>query len=113
MKNDLAAIVLFMAMFLAAIFIPAHFREKADYKERVEGILKDKKDGSRGFYYLYIFDKNQNKTIERSYNRMSTFDTLKIGDSVIKNANSWHIQVYRNSGNGYQFVDSFGIGRFN
>ena len=62
---------------------------------------------------LYIFDKNQNKTIEKNYNKMSTFDTLKIGDSVIKNANSWHIQVYRNSGNGYQFVDSFGIGRFN
>jgi hypothetical protein len=103
--------LLFGLSLIAFIFIRSYFIEKADFQNRLEGILRDKKKASRGFYDIYVYDKNLNKTIKKEYNNISTYYKIIIGDSVIKKNNSLYIQVYRNFGKGYQFVDSFGIGR--
>jgi D-mannonate dehydratase len=103
--------LLFIVLIFAFIFIRSHYLLQADYKNKLQGIIVDTKSAKRGSLWLYVYSDEKKMTIKKAYLNLNMYESVKIGDSIIKNNNSWHIQVYRNFGKRYQFVDSFGIGR--
>jgi hypothetical protein len=112
MKENIFAFLFMIFSIFGFIFIRSYFIEKADFENKLEGILKDKKITPRGFYDLYVYDSKLDKIKKQNYYNLSTFDKIQVGDSILKKNNSWYIQVYRNSGKGYQFLDSFNVGRW-
>jgi hypothetical protein len=111
MKENIFAFLFMIFSIFGFIFIRAYFMDKADFENKLEGIIKDKKKASRGFYNIYVYDSKSNKTEKKQYFNTLTFYKIQVGDSILKKDNSWYIQVYRNSSNGYQFLDSFRVDR--
>ena len=111
-KKKLYIFIAFIVLFFAFVFIRAAYLERIQFEEKVEGILLDKKKGSRGSYIIKVFAIKSNNNMEYVYNKFSNYGKLEIGDSIFKNFNSHIVNVYRKKNGTYIFFHSFSISRW-
>ena len=114
-KKKLYIFISVVILFLAFIFIRSAYLYKIEFEEKVEGILKDKKIGSRGVFTIKIYNSQYSSSSKYSYHNrydddnIAVYEKLKIGDSLFKPFNSHIVNIYRKRKDTYIFFDSFNI----
>ena len=104
--------IFLIIIFFVTAFVWGYHLDKRNFKEKIEGILISKSKGSKGSYNIHLYNSKTKSNTKRNYTKFSTFEMLVIGDSIVKDHNSYFLKVYSKKNNIYYFKDSFEIGHW-
>jgi len=101
--------IIFIITFFAAIFINGFFIGKQRFKEQINGIVLKKREGSKGSVVLLIKPSTNLDSFEYIFGGRQIYDAIQIGDSIVKNRNSYTLYLYKKENNNYGLTDSMEI----
>lgn len=117
-KKEKRTLLIFGAvgiLVLAFLFIRTAYLYKIEFEEKVEGIVQDKRMGSKGVFTIEVYNSKNASLSKYGYHNkydddnVAVYDKLKIGDSLFKHSNSHIVSIYRKRKDVYVFFDSFNI----
>lgn len=88
---------IFLGLFIVFIItsvIWGYHVDKKMYKEKANGILLKIKIGGDGTTMIELYNSNVHDSTKHLYNNVESFNILDIGDSIVKNSNSYFLNVF-------------------
>lgn len=104
--------LLSMIVLIIALFIRGYYINKERFHEEAKGILVSKKKGWRASYIIKLYNSNTNNYTEHIYGYANAFEMLKIGDSIVKNRNSYILNVYTRKSGVFCLKNSFEMSHY-
>lgn len=98
-------------IFLIGLFVRGFYLDKKMLKISVNGIVTEKRKGSKGSQIVDIRNSMTNSITELlfpPFDKTYFFDKVNVNDSVFKYPNSYFVSFYR-KGEKYVLVDSFEV----
>jgi uncharacterized protein with NRDE domain len=110
MKKVKEKIFIFISIsFLLAIFINGYFVDKRQFKEEINGLVLQKRTGSRGSVILLIKKNGTFDPVEYSFGGRGIYENIAIGDSISKSSKSYLLYLFRGNKQGRNLVDSIEV----
>ena len=95
---------------IVLLFARSCYLQKRDYQYKISGIVVNKYKGSRGSLVIVVASMNDSMPYKFTMNPTTyAWKSITVGDSIVKNGNSYYLYFFSLNQNTYIYKDSFDI----